>query len=648
MKGGIVRYRTAVASAVVVGMLSLQSAPVALAADSSSLEVVSVSGLDVTLQMKLDPTIKATAESAVTGTVEVAGVVVPASTSLTVPESPPKVAILVLDASGSMKGRRMSDARAAAKSFAQSMPDDVKVGLVAFNKSVNVLAEPTLDRATVISAIDATTTGGKTSFYDGIKGGLELVPTGTQARLLVLSDGQDTASSTTLDEISALVSASATPVDVVGLKPSPPQVAILDNFANSSGGTLRTSRESAGLAEAFNAASESYRATVTLRASLPPGVDASRKPITATVAVDGAVAEATTTLPTVIAPAAPSASAAVAAGGGAPATLSASGGGLLVPLLLALVVFGSVAFIGWAVVTSRHRRRSVERVEQILEYETRSPTAAARAQKSDADPSRFPGLDALLARRTNARRVRIRLAAAGFTMTPAEWLVLRLVAALVVGLLLALLVGSLFLGLLLGCVVVWLVARTVLRSRSARRQRAFADELSDFLMLLASGIRAGLSFTHALNSAAEDAKGEMGRQMRRVLREVSVGAGLDVALLDCADRMDNEDLRWMVTAMSIQREVGGNLSTILDGVARTIKGRDELRREIRTLSAEGRLSGYVLIALPLLVFAFLAIFRTEYVAVFWSTPLGILMLIALTLAIIVGWLWMRALVRIKV
>jgi tight adherence protein B len=187
-----------------------------------------------------------------------------------------------------------------------------------------------------------------------------------------------------------------------------------------------------------------------------------------------------------------------------------------------------------------------------------------------------------------------------------------------------------------------------LRSRAERRRKAFSNELPDFLLLLASGLRAGLSFTSALDSAAAEGPGEVGRQMRRALGEVQLGAQLDEALTACAERMDNEDLRWTVTALSIQREVGGNLSTILEAAAESIKARYALRREVATLSAEGKLSAYVLVALPLGIFAFLALFRRDYIATLWSTPMGLVMLVAIAVLILVGWVWMRSIVRIKV
>ena len=212
----------------------------------------------------------------------------------------------------------------------------------------------------------------------------------------------------------------------------------------------------------------------------------------------------------------------------------------------------------------------------------------------------------------------------------------------------ALLVGSFWFGLLLGVAFGWLLPSVWLSSRSHRRQRAFAEELPDFLMLMASSLRAGLSFNLAMETSSAEGRGEVGRQMRRVLREVQVGASLDDALIECAERMDSEDMRWVVTALGIQREVGGNLSTILDSVAATIKGRFDLQREVRTLSAEGRLSAIVIALLPFGFFGFMFLFRRQYIEGMWQTPLGLALLAAAASLLVIGIVWIRSVVRIKV
>ena len=167
-------------------------------------------------------------------------------------------------------------------------------------------------------------------------------------------------------------------------------------------------------------------------------------------------------------------------------------------------------------------------------------------------------------------------------------------------------------------------------------------------MVLASSLRAGLSFAQALDTAISDGKGEIALQFRLALQEVQVGSSLEDALMRAAERMKSEDLKWAVTGLAIQREVGGSLSRILETSAKTIRERAELRREVRTLSAEGRLSAVVLAGLPVVIFLFLMITRPQYISVFWFEPIGNAMLIAMLLLFVGGWVWVNKLVKVRV
>jgi tight adherence protein B len=320
----------------------------------------------------------------------------------------------------------------------------------------------------------------------------------------------------------------------------------------------------------------------------------------------------------------------------------------LVPWLMALVVGGAVLAVCLLVMRVRQRNVARRRIDQVLSYQTSSGTDRNSSTGGSAPRGALASLDERLAKSRGYRTTRNGLAAADVVFTPAAWLLLRLAIVAVLIIALSVFFGSFLMGLVLGGAFGWLLTRIWLSSRAAKRRKEFTDELPDFLTLLASGLRAGLSFNSALDSAAVEGRGEVGRQIRRALSEVQLGAQLDKALMDCADRMDSEDLRWTVMAVGIQREVGGNLSTILDTSAATVRARQELAREVRTLTAEGKLSAYVLVALPLGVFAFLLVFRREYISVLWSSTLGLIMLSAVAVLILLGWLWMRVLVRVKV
>ena len=155
--------------------------------------------------------------------------------------------------------------------------------------------------------------------------------------------------------------------------------------------------------------------------------------------------------------------------------------------------------------------------------------------------------------------------------------------------------SSRVLGLVLGGIVLpWIY----LKWRHRRRLSAFNAQLAETLGLMAGGLQAGLSLPQAVDSVVREGNEPMAGELRRALVEQRLGVDITDALEGVGERMESEDFGWVVMAIRIQREVGGNLAEILHTVADTLREREYLRRQVRALSAEGRLSGYILAGLP--------------------------------------------------
>jgi tight adherence protein B len=195
--------------------------------------------------------------------------------------------------------------------------------------------------------------------------------------------------------------------------------------------------------------------------------------------------------------------------------------------------------------------------------------------------------------------------------------------------------------------VVPILAKVAVSVRTARRQKAFADQLDDSLQLMASSLRAGHSLLQALNSVAAEAEQPTSVEFSRIINETRVGREPGQALDETARRMSSDDFVWVTQAIAINREVGGNLAEVLDGVGHTIRERNQIRRQVKALSAEGRLSALVLMALPLGVLAFLSITNPAYIARFTESLAGYIMIAVGLLLLIIGGLWLRAVVRLK-
>ncbi len=147
----------------------------------------------------------------------------------------------------------------------------------------------------------------------------------------------------------------------------------------------------------------------------------------------------------------------------------------------------------------------------------------------------------------------------------------------------------------------WLAMRLSLSIRILRRRATFSDQLPDMLQLIASTLQAGFSLPQALDAVIRQENQPAAGEFSRALAEARIGADLDIALEAVAIRMDSDDLRWTVMAIRIQQGVGGNLAEVLLTIADTIRERAYLRRQVGALSAEGRLSAYILVALPIVV-----------------------------------------------
>lgn len=208
--------------------------------------------------------------------------------------------------------------------------------------------------------------------------------------------------------------------------------------------------------------------------------------------------------------------------------------------------------------------------------------------------------------------------------------------------------GLPLLGLALGLVLGGALPPLILRSLASRRAKAFERVLPDVLMLVATSLRSGFGLPQALDAVARDAAEPAAKEFSRALAETRIGTDVADALDHAADRMDSKSLRWTTMAIRIQRDVGGNLAETLLTTANTLRERESLFRQVRTFSAEGRLSAWILIALPVGMFFFMMFTNYEYVSLLWTTTLGIVMLIVSLVMFVIGIFWMRRVVRIEV
>lgn len=190
--------------------------------------------------------------------------------------------------------------------------------------------------------------------------------------------------------------------------------------------------------------------------------------------------------------------------------------------------------------------------------------------------------------------------------------------------------------------------RMALAQRVAKRSAAFVAQLPDTLQLLAASLQAGYGFMQAIDTVAKEAPQPTSGEFARVLSEARLGLPVDDALQAMAERMGGDDFRWVVMAITIQRQVGGNLAELLTIVAGTLREREQVRRQVKVLSAEGRLSAIVLIALPFVLTGYIAMANRSYLAPLLSERIGHVMVGGAVVLMAAGIVWLRRIIRIDV
>jgi tight adherence protein B len=611
------------------GLLALASALPAHAEDEVNIDHVETADGVVSLVLAVDG-VPGGAVDASTVQVEVDGRSVDSKAKLISAGDVDRTTVLVLDASNSMRqGGKFAAATNAVDAFLATAPADVRIGLVTFAGELGQVIEPTTDHEAVRAALSDIELRKGTSVYDGIAKGLDLVGSEGARSLLVLSDGGDTNSATTLNVVSNDAQDDGVIVDVVSLA-SPKNAQTMSSLAEGTGGQVIPAEQGA-LETVFSAQATALAHQLLVTFDRPEDA-ADEVNLGVTV---GAAGESFRDTAFVSLGAAASAPDLVSSG----KSLVGTPGMLLGALALALGFAGILA----VVLTGPSKSSADRRLEAYFGEN------ASGKRKSDATADIKGSAVALTDKVVSAdleSRISQRLAGAGSALTASEWLLLHAGIAVGFGAVGFILSGPGFavLGLVLGVIGPWLY----LKLRHSRRLNAFNGQLAETLGLMAGGLQAGLSLPQAVDSVVREGNEPMAGELRRALVEQRLGVDITDALEGVGKRMDSEDFNWIVMAIRIQREVGGNLAEILHTVADTLREREYLRRQVKALSAEGRLSGYILTGLPPLIGFYMLFANPEYIKLLYTTVPGFILLGIALVLLVIGSFAMSKLAKVEV
>jgi tight adherence protein B len=554
---------------------------------------------------------------------------------------------LAIDASTSMEGKPEKAAFAAAHAFAAQRKGQEQLALVTYNVTPTVALPFTPDQGKIDEALakqPAFLFG--THIYDAVSSSLKLlgdakIKAGT---VVVLSDGQehrgagDTAKHETLESVAKAARSAHVRVFAVGLRSRLSKLGALKRLARDTGGLYIETTSISELKKIYSQLGSTLASEYLLRYRSVAGPD---KQIIVTVRVGG--------FPTGVAVGYRTPKLTIAKKGAAPPYRpSAFVRFWTSPVTMTVVGLIAAALIGLGtmMLLSGPKRGTVRR--RMAEFVS-VPTAIRDSRRPTAQLTEkvLEGTETALRSSSWWQRFKWENEIAKVAMPPEQIIVLTVIVAFLAFLLAKVVFGSLLIGIAL-VVAIPLGVRSYLKRQLARQRRLFAEQLPDNLQVLASALRAGHSFIGALSVVVNDAPEPARSEFQRVVADEQLGVPIDQALHVVVERMDSRELEQVALVGALQRETGGNTAEVLDRVTETIRERFELRRTVQTLTAQGRMSRWVLTLLPIVLLVAINLIAPSYMKVMYESTAGKALLVLAAISITAGSFVIKRIVNIKV
>jgi tight adherence protein B len=542
-------------------------------------------------------------------------------------------AVLALDASDSMSGRPFDNAITAAQRFVVKRGNGEEIGLVAFNGQVLVLKKPTLEMPQVRHALqNPPALGQGTRIYDAIERAVAEISKAklSTASIVLLTDGSDVGSKTSLADAIASAKAQNVRIFTVGLKSPAFDPGLLRYIAHQTGGAYTPATSPAQLSQIYSTLSNRLAQEYLLEYQSNA---APKSQVNVRIAASGFAPYTNTyTAPT------PS--------GLAPYHQSFADRFLLSGFslfLLALLVAGLIVYV----LQTLLRRPPSDVVERVSAFSGEQAAPAPPASRMSGEKSR----EWHARRRAAAESARGALGNLERTLEIADiqmsagWVVALTVLATIAVIVILALISPII--AVLGLMTPFF-ARSLIRRKLKKVRGEFAEQLPSNLQVLASALRSGYSFTAALTTVVDQAQEPSQRELRRVISDDQLGVPMDEALRRVAKRMDSRDLEQVALVAELQLTTGGNVAEVLDVVVGTIRDRQDVRRLIKTLTAQGRMARWILIGLPFVAGFFFYLYEPDIVGPFYSKAIGQVFLVFAAILVAIGSYVIQKIIEIEV
>jgi len=195
-------------------------------------------------------------------------------------------------------------------------------------------------------------------------------------------------------------------------------------------------------------------------------------------------------------------------------------------------------------------------------------------------------------------------------------------------------------------ILIWNLPKVIISHRKKERVKNFNQQLNEGTMIISNALKSGYSFLQAIAAVSEETKNPFAKEFKKLLKEMSLGISEDIALNNLLNRMESEDLRLIVNAILIQKDIGGNLSEILDNISDTIRERQKIQSELKTLTAQGRLSAIIVMLIPFFIGITIYFLNKEYIMLLFATPIGIGMIVTAIFNQLIGLIIIKKIIKI--
>jgi tight adherence protein B len=545
-----------------------------------------------------------------------------------------KSVVLAVDRSQSMRGKPIAEAKAAVTAFADAKPAADQIAVSTFATQALMLtgfSTGTTDADAAFRSLGVDTHSGTRMYDDLVLSAQSLASQSTPGRvIIVVTDGNETASSAGLQDVIAVANKAHVSIYVVAIESRAFTPASLKELAARTGGKYYAAASAGFLRKIYASIADELSRTwqVEYLTATRPG---QKLDVRASVPGQGA------------------ASASVVLSGketfpGSKSTLPKSvfttTGTLLLALFVGLLVMVAIGLVFRKSRTEEIRRRIQPHVgqEQLKAKKKRDRSSLVR--------NLFASTEHVLGKSRQWSSLSRFLERGDVPLKTVEFAYVILGAGLLLGFLASVfgLHGIfLFVAFLIGGFIpVFYVLR-----KARKRLAAFDEQLPDLLMAVAASLKAGHSFKQAIQTLVEEAQEPSKKEFQRVLAEASLGRSVDASLSEMAERLGSKNFSFIVTAVKIQNQVGGSLADLFDMVADTVRQRQQFARKIKALTAMGRASAYVLIALPIFLAALLTLINHTYMAPLFTTSTGHKLIIAGLVMMVIGSTIIRKIVTVK-